>query len=248
MIILKILLLISYSILTKTIDAPSDLKAVELSTHSFSVSWRNFDTKATAFIATIYQLNDGEKTELSKRVDAIKTCLLKYINESFATWTDLIPGKTYKVSVLSIDKTEEISAIVGEDITTRPMPPSKLKALPFMSNEAPRWLLDSGRVDLLENITIFGMIVDWSNPVVGLFDHFLISVYPPHGKIFTRRGLKLFILNKSLIVSIVKRYTDISTERVVWDLLPGFYYDVIVRSESNGVESEPSSTGLRIRE
>jgi len=202
------------SIIAKT-DGTKEVRTVELSTHSLSISWKSFDETAKAFVATISPLDSGETTqEPYKRVEAIKKCLLVYINESFATWTDLVPGKTYQISVVSVTQEEEVSSESQQttDITTRPMPPSDLTAVPFSTN-------DDTYLD-----PTYGLLVNWEEPLFGFYDHFMVSFYPPYGKIKKR----------------AKRYLDDSTERVIVDLMPGLEYTVMVTTESNGVQSETS--------
>ena len=44
---------------TRFPENEKELKTVELSTHSLSISWLNFDERARSFVATIFPLDDN---------------------------------------------------------------------------------------------------------------------------------------------------------------------------------------------
>ena len=62
--------------------------------------------------------------------------------------------------------------------------------------------------------------------------------------IFVVKNFKLFYFMK-LEGDPVSQATK--RRRIIWDLLPGVYYDFFVRTRSNGRLSEPSNAGTRIR-
>nr|XP_039261162.1 fibronectin-like isoform X2 [Styela clava] len=208
------LLTSSFYLLISAISPPSNLRVVNLRSNTVTVSWTSPTEPTDSFSISISPLDDGE------------SALPQFFNSSHATWDNLVSGKEYTVEVRSVVDGEDPSLPAVLIITTVPASPYNIQVSKFVNPLINQYRVTGSKTMMYP---VYGAVVSWEMPDMGMLDDFVLTVDPPHGSI--RVPIKL----KSGISSEART----EQRRIVWELLPGVAYDFTVQTKSNGVLSNP---------
>ncbi|XP_039261160.2 uncharacterized protein LOC120337462 isoform X1 [Styela clava] len=208
------LLTSSFYLLISAISPPSNLRVVNLRSNTVTVSWTSPTEPTDSFSISISPLDDGE------------SALPQFFNSSHATWDNLVSGKEYTVEVRSVVDGEDPSLPAVLIITTVPASPYNIQVSKFVNPLINQYRVTGSKTMMYP---VYGAVVSWEMPDMGMLDDFVLTVDPPHGSV--RVPIKL----KSGISSEART----EQRRIVWELLPGVAYEFTVQTKSNGVLSNP---------